>query len=160
MDNLKAILGWIILAGVFGFYMYGIIYGIFFPEFVKSVNPLIPDAYKIPEPLDVLVKSMGAAMLANMAAILGFAIIQPAGPLATKVAFGQSREIIDPIKLRDRIQLWAAGAYGLILIGCFVAWLLQYSEKEVKLAVFVIANAKIFIAVLVGYVAFILSRVD
>lgn len=159
MQNVKAITGWTVLVVILAFYIYGNILGLFYPAEIAGTSPSSETQYKIPEPLDVLVKTMSLALVTNIAAILGFSISQPLGPLAGKVGFGAN--VPNPISFREQIQLWAAVIYGVVVAVSFAAWILHYdihSEKTIPLAPFVILQAKSFIAILVGYVAFILSR--
>lgn len=159
MKNVISLLGWIVLVTVIGFYLYGVYLGIVDPQrFVEEKTKVV--SYKIAEPLEFLVISMSTGMMINLTALLGIPVLSAVGIITPKASFNGIPEVMS---FRKQLQTFCGVIYVVVLIVCFWAWVDSYYPMKnttvvLPLAGFVITQAKALIAVAVGFIAFVISR--
>ena len=158
MKQIPSIIGWLLIILAFGLYSYGLGYGIY-----ESFRPIaLGKVHSFPEPLDIMVSSIGAIFLTNLGAVLGISVTNPTSALAARtlpLAKNIQRELIPPMNVREQIQYLAVLVFLVGLISCFIAWACKcfHSEPE-KILSIIPQQAKMFLGVVSAYTAFILGK--
>lgn len=155
-----AYVGWLLLLTALGFYLYGIgeaIYLTWPKEGMKrEYSPVI----------ESVISSIQALLLTNLGVLLGISVANPQSAVAQQLMLnrrsGMDAQIIkpvDPLELRDKIQLFALCLYVLSLISCLITWAVNDFSSETKEVVPVVsASGKMFFGVALAYLTAVLSR--
>jgi hypothetical protein len=158
MKQIPSIIGWLLIILAFGLYAYGLGYGIYESFQTRAPGTVL----SFPEPLDIMISSIGAIFLTNLGAVLGISVTNPASALAARtlpLAKNIQRELIPPMNAREQIQYLTVLVFLAGLISCFIAWACKcfHSEPEKILAI-IPQQGKMFLGVVSAYMAFILGK--
>lgn len=159
---------WILLAGIFG--LYG--YGLFTAIDLSWKGDIATDAY--PDALSTAINSLQALLLTNLGVLLGITVTKPNSTLArTLMPGGFTRPVSagtgalpaalpappNPLTLREQIQLVALVVYIAGLIACTIAWGHDKFTTDTKKIIDVVSTSgKMLIGVAISYLTAILSR--
>ncbi len=156
MKQIPFFIGWLLVLAAFGLYAYGIEQAIY-----QSLSKLPPGQKpSIPEPLDVMVSSIGAILLTNLGAVLGISVTNPDSGLARKFLLikAGAAPIPPPLNSREKIQYAGVIIFILALISCFIVWAKKGFSSDAAEIVSVIPQlGKTLIGVVSAYLAFILG---
>jgi len=156
MKQLPSLIGWLLVLAALGLFVYGIGDAIFvsFPK-SPSTKPLV-----IPEPLDVMVGTIGAILLTNLGAVLGISVSNPTSGLAKKILIqkADALDIPPPLNSREQVQYAALLIYLIAIVGCFITWAIKgFSSKPEEVVALIPQSGKTLIGVVSAYLAFILG---
>lgn len=165
---ITASVGWILLLGVFGLYAYGLTIAI---QLTWTGN--IPTG-KYPEALSAAVNAVQALLLTNLGVLLGIAVTKPNSPVARALMLqpatppkpieGGAQPAafpvqVDPLTLRDQIQMAALAIYVIGLIACTITWahndFISESNKSIDV---VTSSGKMLIGVALSYLTAVLRK--
>jgi hypothetical protein len=155
----NALIGWILILAVFGVYLYGAFHAIQISWTGKHPSS---ESLKIEEGLDAAISSINALLLTNFGAVLGISVAIPSSALSKNLLLsgrsGTEKEIVPPMSKREQIQFASVLVFLLVLIASMVTYIYDGWTSDTKsILPFVSQSAKMFIAVIVAYFAFILG---
>ncbi len=160
MKQIPTIIGWLLILIAFALYIYGLGLGIYCSFHEDGGGK----ALALPEPLDIMVTSIGAIFLTNLGAVLGISITNPASALAAKtipsvLKKGEEKAVIPPMNVKETIQYMAVLVFLLGLVSCFIAWACkEFISDPAKIYSIIPQQGKTLIGVISAYMAFILGK--
>jgi hypothetical protein len=160
--SIPALVGWLLLLSALGFYGYGIFEAIRLSWDGKGKS--FDDMNFIPG----IISSIQAILLTNLGAVLGISVANPKSALARQVlpqkdkaANGDNantKDIVSPLDLKDKIQLFALSIYILSLIACLISWGNNNFVNDTTISSVVSHSGQMFFGVILAYLSLIFSR--
>jgi hypothetical protein len=158
-----AYIGWLLLIGIFGFYLYGM------EEAIRLswLGDVDKDTY--PPALSTAISSIQALLLTNLGVLLGVSVANPTSAVARSmllqnaVKSGPAAATLapptDPLELREKIQLFALGIYIISLIACTIGWAHDdFATDNNKIIDLVSQSGKMLIGVALAYLTAVLRK--
>jgi len=155
---MKNIIGWILLACVLGFYSYGMFSAIekSWPTGDQNIDPAIP------EQLESFLSAIGALLLTNFGAVLGFALAKQNSLLGARMGLNRidvNSEIPPTASQLQNIQTVAILVYLVVLVSCVITWMHNgYTSDTTQVSSLVSHTANTFFAVLIAYFGTLMAK--
>lgn len=158
--------GWLLLAGVFGFYVYGLGLAID----LSWTGNIAKGSY--PAALSTAISSIQALLLTNLGALLGISVTNRQSSVAHALLLhgpstaggggagaAQFPAPPDPLALREKVQLAALVLYILGLLAYLITWgHADFVSDDSRIVDLVSQSGKMFIGVAIAYLTAVLGR--